>query len=232
MSAMSASPIKDNETQYNIEQYLRGRELRYAAIFGLCIQSGIPLCNILVMKVKDIPDSVYFHVQKFKENGKGYDVVLTSGLFNDLQAIAKHKNPDDYVFTSLRDKNKPIPQSTFRSILSDIENEFHLENFSGRSLTKTFFYSIYLHHGINTVKDLLGYASARLAYEYLDIEPPSHKHEQFDLNDNTIHQISSIKANLSKIVANMQSLSKEQKDTINNSLIKTNELLSTILTGL
>jgi len=229
---MSANPIMEIEMQDKVVQYLKNRDLCYASIFSLCIQTGIPLCNILTMQVKDIPDSEYFNVPKIKENGKGYIAILSPDLFYDLQTLTKHKNPDDYVFASFRDKHKPVPHSTFRVLLSDIENVFHLENFSGRSLTKTFFYNIFALHGINEVKNLLGYASAKLAYEYLGIEPPLHKHEQFNINDNTIQQIYSAKTNLSKIVESMPLLSEEQKDIVNKLLQQTNNTLSLILTGL
>lgn len=178
----AASPIKDIEQVYDIQDYLRAKSYRNYMLFILGISTGYRAGDLVKLKARDIREALdigYFEIMEGKKinsknirekNRKPRVVIIIDNLEKKLKEYIKDMEDYEYMFPSR--KGGHIKVKRVSQILKEAGDVFGIKRISAHSMRKTYAYRIYESNGkdVLAIKEMLGHSSIEETKAYLGLD--------------------------------------------------------------
>lgn len=163
-------PIRNKEKLKDILEYLKDRKERDFILFMLGIHSGLRISDILQLKVKDVKGRKSIRLVE-KKTGKTRLFPINPELDKVLQSYCKEKKKDEYLIKSREGINSPITRVRAYQIISDVAEDFSIENIGTHSMRKTFGYHYYKKtKDIVTLQKIFNHSYPSETLRYIGIE--------------------------------------------------------------
>ena len=146
--------------------------LRNLTIFNIGINNGIRTNDILNLKVADVLGKDEAEIRESK-TGKSRNIRLNvANIKDDLAELCKHKQPDDYVFTSYKDPKQPIQTVTVYRLFKRLSSEHpSLHGLTAHSMRRTFGYQYYQKtKDVVALMKLFNHSSQSVTLRYIGIQ--------------------------------------------------------------
>ncbi|WP_297429282.1 tyrosine-type recombinase/integrase [Clostridium sp.] len=151
----SVEPIRDMQVVYDIEDYLKEKNIRDYILFLIGINTGLRISDILKLRSRDIKDSkgnIKKHIiLQEQKTSKDKKIKINDDIRPILKEYLKDKKEYEYIIKSPRGTNKPLSRQQAYRILSGIGETFEMENMGCHTLRKTLGYHYY-----NKTNDIAG----------------------------------------------------------------------------
>ncbi len=165
----TVQPIRDIEVVRDIANYLRCQNERDYIMFMFGIYSGLRICDILNLRVRDVRGKKRI-IMREKKTGKERSIPIHKDLERDLEKFIQPMHDYEFLFKSRQDRNKPISRQRAWQILTKAGKEFGLEAIGTHTLRKTFGYHMYRQtHDIVTIQKILNHATQEYTLRYIGI---------------------------------------------------------------
>lgn len=162
-------PIRDTGLVQDIAAYFRRNNERDYIMFLFGIYTGRRISDILKLKVRDVKNKDYLNIRETK-TGKHITLEINPVLKRELQVYLKDKDPDDYIFKSRQEYNKPVDRTTAYKLLNKATKLFGLENIGTHTLRKTFGYHFYKQTGdVVTLMEIFNHSHPSVTLRYIGI---------------------------------------------------------------
>jgi integrase len=172
---MTVEPIRDKNKIKLMQQFLSGKDLRYATIFNFGLNTGLRISDILPLKVSDIltrngefRDYLVINEKKTKKEKK---IKLNDALRKSLKKYIKEYQLgyQNYLFPSK--KGSYIGRIQAYRVLKEAAELFHIENFGTHSLRKTWGYWTYKmsKYNIGLIMDTFNHSSQSITLRYIGV---------------------------------------------------------------
>jgi integrase len=162
-------PIRDPELVKSIADYFKKINMRNFLMFIFGIYSGLRISDILKFKIYQIKNKDHLNIRATK-TGKQVIIEINPILKQAIVEYIKDKDPDDYLFKSRQNYNKPIGRSMAYKILREAAEKFGLENIGCHTLRKTFGYHYYKQYkDAKTLMEIFGHSHISVTLRYIGI---------------------------------------------------------------
>lgn len=170
-----SKPLKTKQEIELVRELIKTKTkdpLRNLLIFNIGINNGIRTNDILNLKVADVLDKDETEIKESK-TGKSRKLRLdVANIKDDLKELCKHKQPDDYVFTSYKNPKQPIQTVTVYRLFKRLASEHPtLHGLTAHSMRRTFGYQYYRQtKNVVALMKLFNHASQAVTLRYIGIE--------------------------------------------------------------
>lgn len=192
-----AKPIKDKESLFDMQDYLKDKNYRNYVLFILGISTGYRAGDLVRLKVRDVKEALEegrFEIIENKklntrnikkENVKPREVKIISKVNIMLKNYIKGKKDYEYLFSSRKGINSHISVSHVSRILKKAGEEFGLDHITAHSMRKTYAYKLYVDSDMNIglVKEMLGHSSVEITKRYIGLDRETYDKYSDGLND-------------------------------------------------
>ncbi len=162
-------PIRDPKLVESLADYLRKNNERNYLMFLFGIYTGLRISDILSYKIHQIKNKDYLNIRT-KKTGDQVTIEINPELKREIAKYVKDKDPDDYLFKSRQNYNKPICRSMAYKILREATEKFGLNNIGCHTLRKTFGYHYYKQYkDAVTLMDIFGHSHISVTLRYVGI---------------------------------------------------------------
>ena len=159
-------PIRDLEKIKEIYDELKKQRERDALLFLFGIYTGLRISDILKFKVKDVAGNSYNIREKKTNKQKIYD--FNPYLKKEINAYIEGKDPNDYLFKSRQDNNKPISRQRAYQVLKKACNKYKIYNIGTHTLRKTFGYHAYkANKDVALLMDIFNHSDESITLRYI-----------------------------------------------------------------
>lgn len=170
-----SKPLKTKSEIELVRQLIKTKTkdpLRNLLIFNIGINNGIRTNDILNLKVSDVLGKDATTIIESKTGKQRKLRLNVANIKDDLKELCKHKNPDDYVFTSYKDPKAPIQTVTVYRLFKRLASEHpSLHGLTAHSMRRTFGYQYYQRtKDVVTLMKLFNHASQAVTLRYIGIE--------------------------------------------------------------
>jgi integrase len=163
-------PIREQEKIEELQEILKRQSIRDWLLFTIGINSGLHLCDLLNMRVKDLKDKNRITIRELK-TGKEKSFHVNNQLKEWISEYVRHMEDDDYLFPSQR-TGKPIKRIRVYRILSEAAKQVGLQDIGTHTLRKTFGYHYYQRtKNISVLRDLFNHSAPSVTLRYIGIIP-------------------------------------------------------------
>ncbi|RTE05501.1 tyrosine-type recombinase/integrase [Paenibacillus whitsoniae] len=166
-------PIKDPEVVADIKAFLKENNKRNFMMFLLGVDTGLRICDILKLRVRDVVGS---HIEvKEKKTGKNKRILITKELRKEIKEYVSGMQQHEYLIRSREGYNKPIGRNMAYKIIREVAREFSLQGIGCHSLRKTFGYTFYhlSDKDVGMLQQFFGHSSPKITLRYIGIEQDS-----------------------------------------------------------
>jgi integrase len=175
-------PIRDIDIVLDIADYLKIRSERDYVLFMFGIYTGLRICDILKLRIRDVRDKDYISITQQKTD-KNSRILIHDELKNIIKKYIKDKNDFEYLFSSRKGKNSPIRREQAYRILKEAANAFGLDCIGCHTLRKTFGYFLYKEtNDIVAIKELFNHSDIGVTLRYIGMNQ--------DKKDNVVKKLS------------------------------------------
>lgn len=163
-------PIRDSRIVEDIANYFRKTNERNYIMFLCGIYTGLRISDILNLRVRDVKNRNYI-IMRERKTGKQRNIEINPLLKREFANYVDSKNPDEYLFKSRQNFNKPITRSMAYRILKDVAERFKLESIGCHTLRKTFGYHFYQQtKDVVTLQRIFNHSHPGVTLRYIGIE--------------------------------------------------------------
>lgn len=173
-------PIKEKEHIAAIAELLGNKSPRDRLLFIMGIYSGMPLADLLSLRVRDVSEKgkakAYITV-----NNERY--VVNKSIKKEIESYVNDKKSQERLFPSRKGGGlNPITRQQAYNIIKSAASELELSNIGASSLRKTYGYFIYMQSGksVQATKKALRHCRETDILRYIGIE---------ESRDNAIEQL-------------------------------------------
>lgn len=138
----TVQPIRNMTTVLDIADYLRDQNERNYIMFMFGIYTGLRICDILKLKVRDVKGKNAIYMREKKTN-KEKKFAINSELKKILDVYLADKKDWEYLIPSPNYADKPISRQQAYNIMSEAGHAFGIDNIGTHTLRKTFGYHMY-----------------------------------------------------------------------------------------
>lgn len=178
-------PVKDQELEFDLIQYLKYKDERIYIFYLLLRYTAFRASDILPLRVRDIQGDYIIIREKKTENRANKDarkILIHPDLKEELNRYTKGKKTWETLFPSHKGNNKALSYTQAYRILKKASEIVGIENFGTHSGRKTCAYYIYKESGdLQEVKIFLMHDDSRDTIRYVGIEE--------EVRDNSIKKI-------------------------------------------
>lgn len=165
----TVEPIRDRELVLDIADYLKSKNQRDYVMFMFGIYSGLRICDILQMRVRDVREKDYI-VQREKKTRKEKRFPINKNLKKILADYVRDKKDYEFLFRSPNAPNKPITRQQAYNILSEAGRAFGMDSIGTHTLRKTFGYHLYKQtNDAALVMDILNHSDIHITLRYIGV---------------------------------------------------------------
>lgn len=165
----TVEPIRDKGLVIDIADYLKSRNQRDYVMFMFGIYSGLRICDILQLRVRDVRGKDYV-VQRERKTGKEKRFPINRNLRKILEDYIRDKKDYEFLFRSPNAPNKPITRQQAYNILSGAGRVFGLDSIGTHTLRKTFGYHLYKQtNDAALVMDVLNHSDIHITLRYIGV---------------------------------------------------------------
>lgn len=159
-------PIRDKEKIKLIHDELQKKNPRDALLFSFGIYTGLRISDILKFKIKDVVGNSYNIREKKTKKQKIYD--FNSHLKKEIDKYIENKNPNEYLFKSRENNNKPISRQRAYQIIKKVCNDNQIYNIGTHTLRKTFGYHAYKEKkDVALLMDIFNHSNESITLRYI-----------------------------------------------------------------
>ncbi|OPJ63702.1 tyrosine-type recombinase/integrase [Clostridium chromiireducens] len=143
----SVEPIRDIQIVYDIQDYLKEKNVRDYVMFLFGVNTGLRISDILKLRTRDIRDSkgnIKSHIELTeKKTGKDKKLKINSDIKPILKDYLKNKKEYEYIIKSPKGTNNPLSRQQAYRILSEVGELFGVDDMGCHTLRKTLGYHYY-----------------------------------------------------------------------------------------
>lgn len=177
----TAHPLKSHTLRVKFLEELKrqsGEAIAFGANIIMC--TGMRPCDAIKLRYEDIPADGIMKIKNTFDKGSDYMVTLPPQVMTIYHHLLNQHDKTEYIFqpyAKINDKNPaPIDAQTFaRKMKYALEAADITAEEGGMyvplSLQRTFFYDIYMKHGVEHTNKLIGFSYTYKVYKYLNVEP-------------------------------------------------------------
>ena len=174
---MIVEPIKNKTLINKMIEYLEKKNERDALLFRIGLNTILRISDIITLKYSQLFDSsgrvkTYLKLYEQKTN-KSKKIKLNKLIRKEINKYAKNKqlSNDDYLFYSLKNKNKHIDRTNAWRVLKKGASAVGIENFGTHSMRKTLAYYIYKStKNLSLVMKMLNHQNPAVTLRYIGID--------------------------------------------------------------
>lgn len=166
----TVDPIRDIEQIRKMKDYLITRNYRDYILFILGINTGLRISDLLNLKVSDVKDK-YHIIIKEQKTGKEKKFLLNDQTREEIKRYVEHKDEDDHLFYSKRNRSAAIDRTMAYRILNEAAEATGLETRIGtHTLRKTFGFHLYQQKkDVALLQYLFNHSSPSVTLRYIGI---------------------------------------------------------------
>lgn len=165
----TVQPIRDINLIYDIADYLKVRNIRDFMIFMFGIYTGLRICDILKLRVRDVKDKDYIYMRE-KKTGKEKRFPINDELRPILNDYIEGKKEFEFLFKSRKGINKPVTRECIYRILHNAAKQFGLDSIGTHTLRKTFGYLLYQQtHDIVAIQGIYNHSDPSITLRYIGV---------------------------------------------------------------
>ncbi|MNR24026.1 site-specific tyrosine recombinase XerC [compost metagenome] len=162
-------PIREQDKIEQIQAVLREQSIRDWLLFTIGINSGLHLCDLLHLKVKDVVDRNVVNVREEK-TGKMKTFQVSAQLKTYIKEYVQYMDEDSYLFPSQRTGN-PIKRIRVYRILNQAAKQVGLTDIGTHTLRKTYGYHYYLKtKNVSVLRDLFNQSAPSVTLKYIGVK--------------------------------------------------------------
>lgn len=163
-------PIKDENQVRDVLSKLRQKDEKYYLLFVIGINSGMPLENILKLKVLDPKrDDAGLLSDSTANHWLDESLFIFIGEYVRKERLSKGQ----YLFRSRKVPSKPICPVQFYRVLKECGRQLGISGIGTQTMRKTFGWFHYKENGdLNCLRRILGKRSLDATAEYIGVERP------------------------------------------------------------
>lgn len=170
-----SKPLKTKQEIELVRELIKTKTkdpLRNLTIFNIGINNGIRTNDILNLKVADVLGKDATTIIESKTGKQRKLRLNVANIKDDLAELCKHKQPDDYVFTSYKNPKAPIQTITIYRLFKRLASEHPtLHGLTAHSMRRTFGYQYYQRtKDVVTLMKLFNHSSQAVTLRYIGIE--------------------------------------------------------------
>ena len=161
-------PIRDVEKIKKMKDILMKQDYRDYLLFGVGINTGFRISDILQLKVKDVKDKTHIEITEEK-TGKTKRQFI-NGIKEDIDKYITGMADHEYLFQSRKGTNKPISRVQAYRVLKKAAEKLGIEKVGTHTLRKTFGYHHYQRNkDVAILQKLFNHSSPSITLEYIGI---------------------------------------------------------------
>ncbi len=163
-------PIRELEKIEQIQEILKRQSIRDWLLFTIGINSGLHLCDLLTLRVKDLKGKNRVTIKEGK-TGKEKTFQVSNQLREWILDYVRHLEDDDFLFPSQR-TGKPIKRIRVYRILNEAAKQVGLNDIGTHTLRKTYGYHYYQRtKNISVLRDLFNHSAPSVTLRYIGVSP-------------------------------------------------------------
>lgn len=174
----TVQPIRDKEKIEEMKNQLLKNGSRDSMLFGLGINIGLRISDILSLKVQDVKDRTHILLTE-KKTKKPKRFFINPYLKQDIDKYIQNMKDDEYLFQSRKGDNVPISRVQAYRIFNNAAEKIGLEEIGTHTLRKTFGYWHYQQYkDVAVLQDIFNHSAPSVTLRYIGIND--------DIKDKTI----------------------------------------------
>lgn len=170
--AHSVNPIKNINDLNRLRDYLENNNKRDYLIFSIILSTGLRTEDVVNLRVRDVVDTtgevkdeVYIPEKKTNKERR---IFLNNKLKIEIQKYIINKKSYEYLFSSIKDSNKPISVNNAIRSMNYATNKIGIQRIGKNTLRKTFAYHAYQEvKDIAIIQRILGIQDSQIALRYI-----------------------------------------------------------------